>query len=78
MSDDEFQTPPGFPPFHPLQVLSDKQLAELRGTSVDTVQRERAKGNAAPRVQLSERRWGTLAIDELKFLKSRREGSATR
>ena len=60
MSDDEFQTPPGFP-FHPLQVLSDKQLAALKGTSVDTVQRRRAKGDAPPRIQLSERRQGTLA-----------------
>ena len=77
MSDDEFQIPPGFP-FHPLQVLSDNQLAALEGTSVDTIQRRRAKGGGAPRIQLSERRKGTLAIDELEFLKSKREGSATR
>ena len=78
MSDDEFQTPPSFPQFHPLQVLSDNQRAKLEGVSLDTIQRRRAKGDGPPRIQLSERRHGTLAVDEWEYLKSKREGSATR
>ena len=77
MSDDEFQTPPGFP-FHPLQVLSDKQLAALEGMSARYNSEAAGKGGRAPRIQLSERRKGTLCIDELEFLKSKRKGSATR
>ena len=79
MSDDEFQTPPDFPfPYHPLQVLSDKQRAALEGVSLDTIQRRRAKGDAPPRIRLSERRHGTLMRDEAAYLTSKREGSATR
>ena len=78
MSDDEFQTPPDFLPYHPLQVLSDKQRAALEGVSLDTIQRRRAKGDAPPRIRLSERRHGTLMRDEAAYLAGKREGSATR
>ena len=70
---DTFPSFPGFPGFHPLQVLSDNQLAALEGVSLDTIQRRRAKGDAPPRVQLSERRHGTLMQDYATWLASKRE-----
>jgi predicted DNA-binding transcriptional regulator AlpA len=69
--------PPAFP-FHPDQVLSDPLLAALEGVSVDTIQRERAKGNGPPRTRLSERRHGTRVRDYQAWLDSQREAQETR
>ena len=65
-------------PFSPDQVLSDELLASLMGTSIDTLQRLRVKGDAPPRTRLSERRHGTRMRDYQEWLDSKREGSATR
>ena len=65
-------------PFSPDQVLSDELLASLMGTSIDTLQRLRIKGDAPPRTRLSERRHGTRVRDYQKWLDSKREGQETR
>jgi predicted DNA-binding transcriptional regulator AlpA len=77
MPDDDSKTPPPIL-FHPDQILSDSLLAALEGVSVDTIQRERAKGNTPPRTRLSERRHGTRMRDYQEWLDSKREGHGTR
>jgi hypothetical protein len=74
VSDDKLkiQIPPAV--FHPDQILSDAQLAILEGTSVDTIQRRRARGEGPKRTELSERRHGTRFRHWLEWLDSVQEG----
>ena len=66
-------------PFHLDQVLSDELLASLMGVSLDTLQRQRAKGNAPPRTRLSDRRHGTRMRHYVEWLDEHRRGAqATR
>ena len=67
-----------FTQVHPDQILSDQLLASLLGTSVDTLQRMRAKGETPPRIRISERRHGTRVRDFQAWLDSRLEGQETR
>ena len=75
MSDDK---PPPVIPFHPDQLLPDVLLAALMSTSVDTLQRLRAKGEGPPRTRISERRYGTRVRDYQEWLDSKRGAQATR
>ena len=61
-------------PFHLDQVLSDELLASLISVSLDTLQRQRAKGNAPPRTRLSDRRHGTRMRHYVEWLDEHREG----
>jgi hypothetical protein len=77
MSDDESPTPINIP-FHPDQVLSDELLASLMGVSIDTVQRNRARGDGPKLTQLSQRRHGTRMRDYQTWLDSKRKGQDAR
>jgi hypothetical protein len=74
MSDDK----PPVIPFHPDQLLPDVLLAALMSTSVDTLQRLRAKGEGPPRTRISERRYGTRVRDYQEWLDSKQGAQATR
>jgi predicted DNA-binding transcriptional regulator AlpA len=52
-------------------VLSDKQVAEIAGFGIRTLERLREKGEAPPRVRLSTRRYGTRLGDLREWLRSR-------
>ena len=75
MPHDESQS---FLPFHLDQVLSDELLASLMGVSLDTLQRQRAKGDAPTRTRLSDRRHGTRMRHYVEWLDEHREGAETR
>ena len=47
------------------RVISEEEYAELDGVSEDTVSRRRKRGEGAPRVQLSPRRFGYVLKDIL-------------
>jgi predicted DNA-binding transcriptional regulator AlpA len=52
-------------------VLSDKQVAEIAGFGIRTLERLREKGEAPPRVRLSARRYGTRLGDLRQWLQAR-------
>jgi predicted DNA-binding transcriptional regulator AlpA len=55
----------------PEAVLTDKQVCELVGISVDTLWRLERKGDAPPRIQLSARRHGRRLADVRRWLAER-------
>jgi predicted DNA-binding transcriptional regulator AlpA len=55
----------------PEAVLTDKQLCELVGISLDTLVRLERQGDAPPRVQLSPRRHGRRLADVRRWLAER-------
>jgi predicted DNA-binding transcriptional regulator AlpA len=59
--------------FPPEAVLTDKQVCELVGISLDTLWRLERKGDAPPRVQLSPRRHGRRLADVRRWITERTE-----
>jgi predicted DNA-binding transcriptional regulator AlpA len=55
----------------PEAILTDREVAELVGISVDTLCRLERKGDAPPRVQLSARRHGRRLADVRRWLAER-------
>jgi predicted DNA-binding transcriptional regulator AlpA len=55
----------------PEAILTDREVSELVGISVDTLSRLERKGDAPPRVQLSARRHGRRLADVRRWLAER-------
>jgi predicted DNA-binding transcriptional regulator AlpA len=55
----------------PEAILTDREVSELVGISIDTLWRLERKGDAPPRVQLSARRHGRRLADVRRWLAER-------
>jgi predicted DNA-binding transcriptional regulator AlpA len=55
----------------PDAILTDREVSELVGISVDTLWRLERKGDAPPRIQLSARRHGRRLADVRHWLAER-------
>jgi hypothetical protein len=58
-------------PFWDDVILSDAQLAMMEGVSVKTIQRRRARGDAPPHIQLTDRLHGTRVREWRRWILSR-------